>query len=72
MQVQVAYGFANAQEAYRFLNELKHWSVKDVNARFFRDNTSVQVSYQLDGFGFDSTAAELDDLAASYGGRELS
>jgi len=71
MKVELAYAFDSTQEAYRFLNELKHWSVKEVKASFYQDNKSVQVSYEFDNLGFDGTAGELDDLASRYGGREL-
>ena len=72
MQAQVIYGFETDQIANRFLNELKHWSVADVDARFYRGNQMVKVSYQIEGGGFDATLSELDDLAASYGGSEVS
>lgn len=72
MQVQQVYRFDNPQQAYRFLNSLKNWSVKQVRAKYFDNNQSVQVSYSVSNQGFDDTASELDDLAASYEGRESS
>ncbi|GAA0349064.1 hypothetical protein GCM10009092_11810 [Bowmanella denitrificans] len=70
MQVQLAYQFDTEQDAYRFLNALKHWSVADVEAKFHRGPSSVRVSYRYQEQGFDATSSELDDLAASHGGRE--
>ncbi|GAB3016046.1 hypothetical protein [Bowmanella dokdonensis] len=72
MQVQIAYQFPDEQRAYRFLNELKHWPVADVRARYHRGNRSVRVDYQYADTGFDPTSSELDSLAASYGGQETS
>lgn len=72
MQTQIIYAFDNAPAANRFLNSLKFWSVADVEAKLFRADNSVKVSYSFDGRGFDTTCSELDDLAANYGGREIS
>ncbi|MDF2178791.1 hypothetical protein P2G88_11085 [Aliiglaciecola sp. CAU 1673] len=71
MQVQIAYSFALEQEAYRFLNALKHWPVADVDARFHKAANSVKVTYQYQDTGFDRTSSELDDLASQYGGHEV-
>ena len=71
MQTQIVYQFPSSQVANRFLNSLKHWSVADVDARLFSGD-KVKVSYEYSLSGFDSTSAELDDHAASYGGRETS
>lgn len=67
----IVYGFASTQQAYRFLNALKHWSEAEVDARYHADNHQVRVTYQYDASGFDRTSAKLDDLAAEYEGREI-
>ena len=71
MDTQLIYAFDSAQVANRFLNTLKNWSVADVNARFYNGNSQVKVTYQYVTGGFDRTSAELDDLAARMGGREV-
>ena len=71
MQVQIAYQFDSEQDAYRFLNSLKHWPVAEVDARFYRGADSVKVSYEYAAGGFDATSSELDDLAARHNGREI-
>ncbi|MCV2883375.1 hypothetical protein OE749_01520 [Aestuariibacter sp. AA17] len=72
MESKVIFEFHSAQTANRFLNTLKNWSVADVDARFFDGNCKVAVAYQYQTQGFDSTLAELDDLAANMGGWEVS
>jgi hypothetical protein len=72
MQTQIIYAFDTAPAANRFLNALKFWSVADVDAKLYSGGRSIKVSYSFDGRGFDSTCSELDELAASYGGREIS
>lgn len=72
MQNRVAYQFPSAQVANRFLNTLTPWDKKEVIAKFFKGPDSVLVSYEFDGRGFDRTSSELDDLAESMGGHELS
>jgi hypothetical protein len=72
MKTQVVYGFASGQIANRFLNALKYWSVADVEAKLYRGADLVQVSYRFEGKGFDATCSELDDLAGTYGGHEVS
>ncbi|MGS2719830.1 hypothetical protein [Paraglaciecola aestuariivivens] len=71
MQTDICYQFNLAQNANRFLNELKHWPVAKVQAKLFEGSESVKVSYQFDGMGFDYTLSELDNLAAKYAGVEL-
>ena len=71
MQTEISYRFERSQLANRFLNELKHWSVADVQAKLFNGSDSVKVSYEFDGKGFDYTCSELDDLSAKYGGEEI-
>lgn len=72
MHVQIAYQFDTEQDAYRFLNALRHWPVAEVDARFHCGTDSVKVSYEYASSGFDATSSELDDLAASHNGREIS
>lgn len=71
MNTEIRYRFQSAQVANRFLNELKHWSVAEVNAKLFNASNSVKISYEFDGKGFDYTCSELDDLAARYDGEEV-
>ncbi len=72
MENQIVYGFESAQVATRFLNRLKSGAVAGVRARLYRGSTSVIASYtpEKDG-GFDRTCADLDELAASFEGREI-
>ena len=72
MKTQVVYAFASSQIANRFLNTLKFWSVADVEAKFYRGGEMVLVSYRFEGKGFDATCSELDDLASTYEGHEVS
>jgi FPC/CPF motif-containing protein YcgG len=72
MQTHIIYAFDSAPAANRFLNALKFWSVADVEGKLYKGSTSIKVSYCFEGRGFDSTCSELDDLAAGYGGHEIS
>ena len=72
MQTQIIYYFDSPPAANRFLNALKFWSVADVQAKLYKGSHSVIVSYRFDGVGFDTTCSELDDLASTYGGHEIS
>lgn len=72
MQTQIIYAFSTAPEANRFLNALKFWSVADVEAKLYGGSKAIKVSYSFDGRGFDTTCSELDELAATYGGHEIS
>lgn len=72
METQIVYVFASGQVANRFLNALKYWSVAQVDAKLYRGANTVKVSYRFDGKGFDTTSSDLDDLAASYDGKEQS
>lgn len=71
MITYIQYQFSNEATAYRFLNELKHWSLHDVKARLFKQSNTVQVSYEYDSKGFDTTCSDLDELAAYYNGVEI-
>lgn len=70
MQSQLVYTFSSATEANRFLNELSPWRKAPVKARLARNDQTVSVTYDAEKGGFDTTASDLDDLAASYGGKE--
>ncbi|NHO65529.1 hypothetical protein G8770_08260 [Aestuariicella hydrocarbonica] len=73
MNAQIVYAFDSGQTANRFLNRLKSGEVARVKARLHKGSNTVQVSYSLtDSQGYDSTCADLDDLAASMNGVEVS
>ncbi len=73
MENQLAYKFDDAQTADRFLNRLKSGSVKGVRAKRFKGSTSILATYVIESSdGFDRTCQELDDLAATMGGSEIS
>ncbi len=72
MNAQIVYQFDSGQTANRFLNRLKTGDVPDVVAKLHKGANTVQVNYSLQGQGFDSTCADLDELAASLGGVEIS
>ena len=72
MQVTVVYGFEGGQEANRFLNRLKSGEVPGVKAHLHRGSNTVAAVYSLTAKdGFDATCSQLDDLAATMGGREV-
>lgn len=73
MLAHIVYVFESGQVASRFLNCLKSGDIEGVKARLFKGSRGVQVSYPLQSdAGFNTTCAELDDLAASMGGQESS
>ncbi|WP_439133875.1 hypothetical protein [Pseudomaricurvus sp.] len=73
MNAQIVYAFETGQAANRFLNRLKSGDMPKVKARLHKGSNTVQVSYSLsENQGYDSTCAELDDLAASMDGVEVS
>ncbi len=72
METQIIYAFSTGQQATRFLNALKVWSVADVKVKLYRGSDKVQVSYYFADEGFDATSSQLDELAEVYGGWELS
>ncbi len=71
METQIVYAFATGQQANRFLNVLKVWSVADVQVKLYRGADKVKVSYCFADEGFDATSSQLDELAEAYGGWEL-
>lgn len=73
MENQLAYQFDDAQTADRFLNRLKSGTICGVRAKRFKGAVSILASYTIESdTGFDRTCQELDDLAASMGGSEIS
>lgn len=68
---EIRYKFASASVANRFLNELKHWSKAEVEARLFKASNSVSVSYKYEVGKFDYTCSDLDDLASQHEGTEI-
>jgi len=71
MQTQIVYQFPTAQVANRFLNEINSSRLPHIKAKLFKGSDKVQISYQFHGTEFDTTGAELDDLAEKYQGSEL-
>ncbi|GAB2703934.1 hypothetical protein Q4574_05445 [Aliiglaciecola sp. 3_MG-2023] len=71
MQNQIIYQFPNGQIANRFLNDVNSDQLPNIRAKLYRGSLKVQVTYQYSDSGFDSTSAELDDLAGKYGGEEV-
>ncbi|GAB5381245.1 MAG: hypothetical protein Alis3KO_16980 [Aliiglaciecola sp.] len=72
MQNQIVYQFPSAQVANRFLNEVNSSRLPDIKAKLFKGSDKVQVVYHYADGGFDSTSADLDDLANRYEGSEVS
>lgn len=71
MQNQIVYQFPSAQVANRFLNDVNASRLPDIKAKLFRGSDKVQVVYQYADGGFDTTSADLDDLANRYEGSEV-
>ncbi len=71
METQIIYAFSTGQQATRFLNALKVWSVAEVKVKLYRGSDKVMVTYYFSDDGFDATSSQLDALADVYGGREL-
>ncbi|MFA3793001.1 hypothetical protein AB6T38_17980 [Aliiglaciecola sp. SL4] len=72
MQNQIIYQFPSGQVANRFLNDVNSEQRPNIKAKLYRGSLKVQVTYQYADTGFDSTSAELDDLASKYEGEEVS
>lgn len=73
MDNQLAYSFASSQVADRFLNRLKAGAIKHVKARRYKTANSILVVYGTPKDAtFDTTCQQLDDLAESLGGCEIS
>jgi len=73
MQATIVYGFDSAQAASRFLNRVRASDFRGVKASFRQGGTHVRIVYPLaESDGYDSTCADLDDMAASLDGVEVS
>jgi hypothetical protein len=73
MEIQMAFEFDSGQTADRFLNRLKSGAILGVKAKRYIGSTSILASYPAATSGsFDSTCQQLDDLAVSMGGYEIS
>ncbi|GAC15732.1 hypothetical protein [Aliiglaciecola lipolytica] len=72
MQNQIIYQFPSGQIANRFLNDVNAEQRPHIKAKLYRGSVKVQVTYHYSDTGFDSTSAELDDLARRYDGEEVS
>ncbi len=71
MQTQIVYQFPSSQVANRFLNDVNSSQLPHIKAKLYKGSDKVQITYQFHGNGFDTTGAELDDLASNYQGSEL-
>mgnify|MGYP004066732955 CR=1 FL=1 len=71
MKVQIEYEFQTEQYAYRFLNTAMHMEAEALKVKLGRSDHHVSVAYQYADHAFDSTAADLDDLARELGGEEV-
>lgn len=73
MEIQVAYRFESGQTADRFLNRLKAGAVANVKARRHSGGYCILVRYDLaPDTTFNATCQQLDDLAESLEGYEVS
>jgi hypothetical protein len=69
---QLAYSFDSTQKADRFLNRLKAGAVAHVRVRRYQGGTCIAVNYHTPADAtFDTTCQQLDDLAARFGGNEI-
>lgn len=71
MNNKLVYQFANGQIANRFLNDVNSSRFGDAKAKLFSADDKVVVNYPYTQGGFDTTGADLDDLAARYEGQEV-
>ncbi len=71
MITEIIYKFKNEPSAYRFMNELKHWSKHEVDAHLHRTSECVIVRYECFGSDFNYASSDLDDLAAKHEGTEV-
>ncbi len=73
MQANIVFGFDTAQIASRFLNTVKSENRRGVKLSLSHGGLHVKVRYSLaESDGFDTTCADLDDIASSLGGVEIS
>ena len=69
---QIEYAFADEPTAYRFLNTVSGWRRPKLTVKYGRSAYHVKVAYEMQVGAFDSTLSELDDLASSHNGHEVS
>jgi len=73
MQANIVYGFDSSQLASRFLNKVKAEDFRGVKTSLSNGGLYVRVRYSLvETNTFDTTCADLDELAAMMGGSEVS
>ncbi len=73
MQANIVFGFDTAQIASRFLNAVKSENFRGVKVSLSNGGQHVKVRYPLtESDGFDTTCADLDEMAAALGGVEIS
>ena len=73
MDNQLTFQFDSQQTADRFLNLIKRGAVGRAQARRMKGGFQILVSYIVpDDSAFDGTCQMLDDLAAEFGGNEVS
>ncbi|MFC4701754.1 hypothetical protein ACFO4O_16500 [Glaciecola siphonariae] len=71
MRLSVVYGFDDAPSANRFLNDVNSNASLDMARAKLFDRDKVRISYSLEKGTYDNTLSILDDLSASYNGKEI-
>lgn len=71
MKSDITYKFRNATDANRFVNELKHWHKHEVQAKLYKKESIVKVSYDMSGKQFSYVSSDLDELASHYLASEI-
>ncbi|MFC3093578.1 hypothetical protein DRW07_05080 [Alteromonas sediminis] len=72
MNSQVEYSFDDEPTAYRFLNTVNGWGREGIRVKYGRSSLHVKINYEIQTGQFDSLLSELDDLAGSHNGCEVS
>lgn len=73
MQANIVFGFESSQVASRFLNKVKSEDFRGVKTSLSNGGFYVKVRYSLaESDGFDTTCADLDEIATELGGVEIS
>ncbi len=70
LEQDIEYRFDSEARAYRFLNTATHLDADGLRVRFGRTDHHVRIRYQPRSNGFDTTLAQLDDIARELGGEE--
>jgi len=72
MKTEIAFRFASAAQASRFLAELQAGAIGRCKCKRHRDDHEILVSYEINqqALGFASIAQHLDSLAESLEGVE--